>query len=237
MSTGSRPSCTGSTRHQRGFSLLSLMIGLVISLIVLLATLIVFKNMVRTTVSSREDSSSDSLRMSSVLGSQLFIQGAGYGLSTAAIGTDIVVLRDASYDSAHATLSSGTAVAAGTAGNAVIWGADTGSGYRCEGIYAPATGGLWHLTPVSCVSAVASWSTATWTAVVLDDSARSVTQITLTEPSGGCTPFGITGSGGALLTLSTTTTRLNYNINDNTTSTAAQQTYQASSCLANFASS
>ena len=226
-----------STAKQGGFSLLSLMIGLVISLIVLLATLIVFKNMVRTSVSSREDSSSDSQRMSSVLGAQIYLQGAGYGLSTATVGTDIVVLSAATYDATTTKLDGGTAVAAGAAGNAVIWGRDTGSGYQCEGLYAPATGGLWHLLPVTCASASASWSSATWSTVVLDDSPRSITQITLTEPGGGCTPFGITGSGRALVTLSTATTRLNHNINDNTTSTAAQQTYEASSCLANFASS
>lgn len=223
-------------RRQRGFYLLSLMIGLVISMIVLLAALTAFKVILRSGLSSREDSASDSGRLASVLAAQIDLQGAGYGITSPSFGTDLVLISGASFDSSSKQLS-GTTVSTGSSGNAIVWGNNTGSGYQCEGIYAPASGGLWLLTTQTCASATAGWSSLAWSYTVLDGSSRTLTSIAATVPSSGCVPFGLAGEGGILVTFTSTTTRLFYSVSDNSTSTAAQQSYTSSSCLANFPAS
>jgi hypothetical protein len=225
--------CPASSR-QSGFTLISLLVGLVISMVVLLATLMAFKNLTRASVSSREDSSADSLRLSSVLGSQIALQSAGFGLSSPALGIDMVALSGATLDTTSKKLTAGTQAAIGAPGNALVWGSDLGGGYQCEGLYAPVTGGLWRLQAQACTRANTGWSSLTWTPVIVDDSPRTVTQMTLSQPASGCVPFGITGKGSALVTFSSVTTRLNHSVADASTSAAGQQTYTSSICLANF---
>ncbi|MBT0568901.1 hypothetical protein KIK84_01055 [Curvibacter sp. CHRR-16] len=221
-----------SRKKQTGISLISLMVGLVISLIILLATVIVFKNLIRTSMSSKEDSINDAQRLSSILTSQLLVQSAGFAITSATVGTDLVVLSGASIDATTGVLS-GTLQSVGTEGNAVVWGEKIGSTYQCAGLYSPSTGGMYRLGPQDCTSASAGWSTLAWTQTVLDNSSQSTTHMALSEKSGGCASFGIVGIGKVSMTFTTNTVRRDFK-QDNNITTNTTQTSTSSSCLVNF---
>lgn len=231
MNSDRRKHATQRQQQQSGASLISLMVGLVISMVVVVSLLGVYKTTTRTTLSSKEDSATDSMRMSSILGAQIKLQGAGYGITGPAQGTDMVFLSGAAYNSATAKVT-GTVVGNAVTGNAVIWGENTGAGYTCQGLLAPAAGGLTRLPPVACANA-AAWAAVSWSPVVLDDSPRSVTTITRVDTA-NCSAYGIVGKGSVTVQLSTQTKRLNYNQTNNTSTEAATKTSESTVCLVNF---
>lgn len=221
-----------SQKQQRGMSLISLMVGLVISLIILLATLIIFKNLTRTAISSKEDSKNDAQRLSSVLTGQILAQSAGFGISSAAVGTDLVLISGASLGTSN--ILSGSLVAVGGQGNAVVWGEKLdGATYQCEGLYSPSTGGMFRLGPVNCTSASAAWNTITWsTTTTLDNSSQSTSLMQFSEKTDGCASYGIVGTGKVNLTFTTTTVRRDLQQTNNPTISTMSST--SSSCLVNF---
>lgn len=192
--------------RERGVTLIELMVGLTVSLIIVLAMLAVFKTTAFASANAGRSASTDKQRLSGLYAAQKLLVGAGYGIDTPAAGTDLVLLSGAALSNDNKELT-GTSAALGGAGiNAIVWGAKADlANYKCQGLYAPATGGLVRLTEVACTNA-AAYASLTWTPVQLVDDSRSEhkVQIAAAIATSGCQSFGIAGSGGVTVTLQTT---------------------------------
>lgn len=213
------------TRKPHGASLISLMVGIVISMLIMLAMMTLYRDTIHTAVSAGQDATSDGERASGLLAAQIQLQAAGFGLTTPTLGTDLVVLSNASLDSSTQRLS-GTVAAVGIAGNAIVWGADTGSGYQCSALYAPASGGLQRLLTTPCVG-VAQWPAATWHTSSLMADTRGVAIMAEQTTAAGCQPFGLAVTGGVIVTLVT--------VRSAVPTGNAGVPIEATVCLANFA--
>lgn len=171
-----------SQRIQRGYTLISMLIGLLIGVITVGGMLMLYKSMVVVARDVKTQAVQDGEVTASVLGAQVGLQEAGFGLAAAA-GKDLIVISSASFGqdkSGNWTLS-GTAAASydsAVRGNAVVWGynptgnnaAPDPAAYRCSGLVliadaqrtADVPGGqLFALQPIACDSA-ASWSSLSW---------------------------------------------------------------------------
>lgn len=207
-------------RHlQRGVSLISLMVGLIISLIVVLGMLAVYKTTIHIAVTSGQDAKHDGELASGLLAAQMQLQGAGFQIENATYGTHLQVLSGAALPQGGGAIS-GTNMAAGAEGNAVVWASVALDGSMHCGALLPAgdSGGLAY-SSTACANA-ASWSSTNWPAPSVLVSKGHIQIIAQTTP---CKPFGIEkGDGGAQVTFST--------LNSNAAVTTS------SVCLANFPS-
>ena len=195
---------TTSGRRQHGVTLIELMIGLTVSMIVVLGMLAVFKTTTFAAANAGRAASTDRMRLSGFYTAQKILVGAGYGIDVPTMDTDLILLSNATLgDDKKLT---GTPAAVGGSGiNAVLWGAKSDlTHYTCQGLYAPATGGLIRLAEVSCTSS-ATYASLVWTPISLIDDRRAdyKVQMSATKPSGGCQSFGIAGSGSVAVTLET----------------------------------
>jgi prepilin-type N-terminal cleavage/methylation domain-containing protein len=190
--------------RQCGFTLIELMVGLTISLVIVLAMLALFKTTAFASATAGRDASTDRQRLSGLYAAQKLLVGAGYGIDVPAVGTDLIVLAGATLDTDKKL--TGTPAPLGSANiNAVIWGAKLNlTNYRCQGLYAPANGGLVRLAETDCVNA-AAFSSITWSPTPLIDDSRAdhKVQIVAANATVGCQSFGITGSGKVAITLDT----------------------------------
>ncbi|MBP9941296.1 MAG: hypothetical protein KBF33_07850 [Comamonas sp.] len=188
--------------HQRGVTLISLMVGLMISMVVVLATLMLFQRTVRATTAARSDAKADAQRSAAFLSASIAIQEAGYGIDAAQADSHLVVLTDATLEN---STFSGELAAQGDSGNAVVWAENTTGTLRCSALLAPrgeGQGGLLKLGPVACADAV-SFADLDWTNQALSTSPAE--PVTITWQAAECSPFGIGASIGTnkvFLTLS-----------------------------------
>ena len=214
----------------QGFSLISILVGLLISLIVISGSMLAFRASLHQIVPAATNADDDGQRMSGLLRAGRLVQGSGFGLSSPALGGDIRVLSGAVLTGSSLA---GTAQAGSPAiGNAIIWRQDTSVGNctvaancSCYGLLSSLSGGLQLLFNTSC----SGWPTPTWSNELLMDDGRQV-QITVTDAA--CNPFGIAASetsgvnGIKTVTFSTTmSTEMSAG-----TETAITSTY----CLANL---
>lgn len=211
------------TTRQNGISLISLMIGLAISMIVILGMLAVYKTTIKVTATAGRGATTDGQRLSALFASQTLLQEAGFGINGAALGSDLLVLTGAALGADNKLTGASAGTAAPLAGNAIVWGTKAGADYKCNGLYAPAAGGLVRLPAVTCAQA-SSWASVVWTPVVVVTDTR-VVAITLSPAAarGGCKSFGIAGAGKLWVKLAT----------KNSTELDAA----ASTCLTNFSAS
>lgn len=208
--------------QQRGVSLISLMIGVAISMLGILAMMGVYQITVKKAALAGQGAATDGQRMAALFSAETLLQEAGYGLDSAAYGTDLVVIDSATLGDSKILGGTAKTVLPAT-GTAVVWGSRTASTYMCQGLYATATGGLVRLQAVACDSA-ADWDTLVWAPidVVADTTAEQnfSVQVQKSPNADGCKTFGIAGGGGLLAVLSTT----------NSTDLVATGT----TCLSNF---
>lgn len=186
---------------QRGAGLISLLVGIVISMLIMLAMMTLYRDTIHAAVGAGQDASADGQRASGLLAAQIQLQGAGFGLATPALGTDLIVLGNATFDNGTQRLN-GSVAAAGVDGNAIVWSFDTrnGAGVQCSGLYAPAGGGLQRLLPTPCAAGT-QWASTTWTTSTLVTDTRPVTFAAAATDATGCQPFGLAVTGGVLVTL------------------------------------
>jgi hypothetical protein len=188
------------------------MVGMVISMIVILAMLTVYKTTLQKTGEAGRGASTDGQRLAALFTSQTLLQGAGFGIASAVFGTDLVVLSGANLGAPGTQITGSLVGALPATGNAIIWGAlipptpTSTPTYVCSGLYAPASGGLIRLPTVRCTGASASWNSIAWDQNILvrDDTSDSdrTFKIDVTQAT-ACKTFGIGGSGGLLVRLST----------------------------------
>lgn len=184
--------------RQRGFNLISLMIGMVISLITVLAMLSLYRTLVGVSVESASLAKVEGQKASGLLTAQIALQQAGFGLPVTdtkrpQLGTDLVFIRDAVLSKADENnvrkLSGGTVIdftkadpIKGSLGNAIIWGfnastitaAPIADAYQCSGLVSTSSG-LVLLKPMKCTSAKV-WASLDWITADLINEMGSDTQ-------------------------------------------------------------
>ncbi|TBW58457.1 hypothetical protein EZI54_03485 [Marinobacter halodurans] len=141
------------TAQQQGFSLVELMVTLLISLVAIISILSLFQGITRNSVEVKVGASLDGDVQLGLLTAHKLLQGAGFSAaanaSSPGYGPDLRLILKAALDKKGGALggkpvagaSLGAAVEAGT-GWALLWRSDG----TLEGLYAPATGGLFTLT-------------------------------------------------------------------------------------------
>ncbi len=144
--------------RQRGFNLISLMVGTVLSLVSILAMLSLYRNLIATSVVATQDARQDGQVASARLIVQRDLQSAGYGIEDAAVGTDFVLLSGATLEDGSLT---GSAATLPGSGNAVLWHYETGTP-QCAGFLADSSGALYRLEATSCSGNLA---TLDWTGI------------------------------------------------------------------------
>lgn len=237
--------------RNRGFTIVELMVGLAVSMIIVLAMMTLFKNTSRSVYGKGTDTTASvrglmpSARQDGQLATALLtlqnkLQSAGFGISSAALNTNIVLITGATLSG---TTLSGTNTAISTSdasGNALLWESNldypTGSS-TCHGILSDSTTRAVYLleatAPTPCNSLKTNWNTSTivWSTKTLIEPNLLPSAITLTAKQGtGCSPYGIsiqassvaTATAGLMITVGYA------NSSDNSGNTI-------SLCLSNFA--
>lgn len=189
-------------RRHSGFSLISMMVGLLISSIAIIGMMSLYKTLVHQAADSIVRSTLDGQVSSAFLTAEMELQGAGFAIDNAAANTDVVILANASL-SAEGVLQGSrqtiTTTSPGTPGNAIIWGADIGKGYECSGLLA-INGGLTLLSPTPCARASA-YAAATWsgTQLIAKDTLNTEQAVAIAAERATCWPYGKSTSASSVL--------------------------------------
>ncbi len=185
--------------RQYGFSMISLLVGLIISVVVTLGLLSVYRNSIQVTAQATTRTVDDSQLQALLVRTGATIQDAGYGIATPTFGIDVIAISGATLSG---TTLSGTVAAAGAQANAVVWAMLTGATTQCAGFYAPASGGLQYLSPVTCTDAT-GWASAVWQSSWVTQQTTAPINFTIAQQT--CAPYGITNTNGThTLTVSST---------------------------------
>jgi type II secretory pathway component PulJ len=161
-------------KKRKGFTLISLLVGLAISLIIIVALMNLYKAVVQASNSSITRANVNGSLNNSILVGQNMLQQAGYGIvysSTTTITSNLIVLKNATFNGS--TLSGQAATvpssqgASSVSGNAVIWGwvEPTTSTYYCQGLLFY-NNALYQLNGTSCSSA-SNWASTVWSYNIL----------------------------------------------------------------------
>ncbi|MEA1052389.1 prepilin-type N-terminal cleavage/methylation domain-containing protein [Lamprobacter modestohalophilus] len=142
--------------HQRGFSLVSVMVGLVISLLAILGMMNLYAVMGKLAAESGGFAQMTGDRAAAVLAATQAMQAAGYGIADAEADAHLRLCANL-IPAGNGDLAGNCGTA--NSGNALLWRTD---GTLCEGLYITAAGGLELLSPTSCGSTGFSttWSSA-----------------------------------------------------------------------------
>ena len=201
--------CARASR-QGGESLISLMVGLVLSMVVALAMLSMFKVSARYGGQAGQDAAADAQLAAALLRAGLAVQDAGYGIASASLDTQLVVLSGAAL---NGSVLSGSTVSAGSSGNAVLWAmntTETSGSENCAGLLflnsSGGSGGLYYLGPVACSGgSVSGWASLGWSSTRWADrpanqdaAAYDQTAMSFSVASTSCKPFGVTSRSGAV---------------------------------------
>ena len=217
-----------TARKHKGISLISTLVGMVIAMIAVTAVMASYQNTLATIVPATQNAQTDGQRVAGLLRANKLLQGAGYGITAATFGSDIVILSVATLSGS--TLSGTSQTGSSAVGNAVVWGMDTGAGYTCEGLYADSLGGLQRLVSVSCTAAT-QFGSLTWTAETMVDDTRTHTITATSEP---CNPYGVAeGTDGAAVGDRTVTMSTTMSTQD-ASNAYADVPVSLTTCLANF---
>jgi len=156
---------------QRGYTLISMLVGLLIGVITVGGMLMLYKSMVVVAKDVKTQAIHDGEVVASVLGAQVGLQEAGFGVSATA-GQDLIVIANAKFDKGKLTGTAAAGYDSAVRGNAVVWGYNPSgananpdpAAYRCGGLVllGGANGAqLLALQPMACTDAT-SWGQLTW---------------------------------------------------------------------------
>ena len=231
---------------EKGFTIVELMVGLAVSLIIILAMTTLFKNTSRQVYGKGTDATEgvrglipsarqDSQLATSILTIQNKLQSAGFGISSAELDTNILLITGAALSGTTLSGTNTTLSPSGVSGNAILWESNLDyptDSRTCHGILSDSTTRAVYLleaiSPTPCDSLKTNWNTSTivWSTKTLIEANLLLSAITLTtEPGAGCSPYGsvATATAGLLITLGYA------NSSTNTANTT-------SLCLTNFVS-
>ncbi|GAB7531628.1 hypothetical protein PS3A_40420 [Pseudomonas sp. 3A(2025)] len=227
-------------RGQRGFNLISLMVGITLSLISVLAMLSLYKNMVGISVQSIQDSRQDGQIAAALLTAQQELRNAGFWITvTSTLDTRLKLLYNATLTNGTLSGTARTLSGTETSGNAMVWIYQTSSSATatCAGLLVQ-SGKLVRLQGASSCTTLAQWNSTTWTATTLIETNQPADFFKAVQVA--CWPFG-----KAVTPLSTTSLPLKVTITAATsvldsTSTESAPVYVKSTsetCLPNLVTS
>jgi len=141
--------------RQHGFSLVSVMVGLVISLLAVLGMMNLYAVMGKLAAESGGFAQMTGDRAAAVLTATQALSSAGFGIAEAEADDHLRLCVGLTPVSGALSCNCTTA----NLGNALLWRSQGG---LCEGLYITAEGGLELLAPVSCGTSgfACSWSSA-----------------------------------------------------------------------------
>ena len=198
---------------QRGVSLIGMMVGLVLASIAILGLLAAYKSTAINGSYARYQAVMTEEWNQSLLSIDMDLQGAGFGIASPVLDTDIILLSGASLNgnALRGTVVTLSGTTTAQAGNVLLWGAiDPSSSYICRGIMIDqSTGTIKRLTASSgCTSDLSSWRSAAWSASTvaappagINASAISAggalaSSANMQVKNVSCSPFGVSSSSG-----------------------------------------
>ena len=128
-------------KKQGGFTLISLLVGLLISSFLLIGMMMVYRNTIQVVVPASESSRSYGERVSALLSTNMMLQAAGFGIENSSYGSHLRIFKSSAFVPLAASEGS---VASG---DTVLWLSKDFNGTQCRGLSADGEGGLWQ---VSC---------------------------------------------------------------------------------------
>ncbi|WP_263571495.1 PilW family protein [Roseateles oligotrophus] len=184
-------------------SLISLMVGMAISMFAVLGALALYRSTTQTVFGDGglvRSSLQDGQLASGLLSAQITLQGAGYGITTPATGTHMLLLSNALLNPDTLVLS-GTVVAINAtakSGNALVWISNPGlsansADYRCLGLVSDTSTKALYMIQSSgaCSPLTTQWSTITWLRRTLVDANVQAQAVTLSaQNASNCWPYG-----------------------------------------------
>lgn len=223
-------------RAQRGFNLISLMVGMTLSLVSVLAMLSLYRNMVGISVQSIQDARQDGQIAAALLTAQQELRNAGFWI-TDTPDTAIKLLYGAAL--ANGTLSRTGERAwpytTEVSGNALIWIYKTGSTATatCAGLLVQA-GKLMRLQGASSCTALSQWNSTTWTTTTLIESNQPADFFKAIQIA--CWPFGKAVTPFSTVPVKVTmTAATSVPDSTNTSSTPSYVKSTSETCLTNLA--
>lgn len=186
-----------------GFTLLSLLVGVLIGALCIAAMLVLYRMLATTSGDVTKQARADEQVATSSLIIQQELQQAGFGVSSPVPGTDLVMLNHASFSDGKITGDTVGAYTSAVTGNAILWGYNPSGAlktfdakaYLCEGVmlnYNAKEEGydlIW-LTPAACTGAN-QWKTLTWKATLLAVGEKGSSPAFRMAPA-TCWPYGQT---------------------------------------------
>lgn len=155
-------------RHhiQNGFSLISLMMGIIVSMVAIIGLLFSYKNLLANASSVITKASTSSQSSTNAILVARNLQQAGWGVGAAATppggaaNTDVVLLSSAILSGTTLTGTPVTLSTASASGNALIWDTKINGTLSCSALVLN-NGGLTLIGPIACINA-AAWSSLIW---------------------------------------------------------------------------
>ncbi|MFA5631203.1 MAG: hypothetical protein WC997_06810 [Porticoccaceae bacterium] len=180
-----------------GFSLISLMIGMLVAMIAVLGMMSLYRTVVRNTVESNADIRATGDGSLALLMAHIYLHDAGYGIPSPSITDDLQSCTSATLNTqANTITTSGCTAPADGEVNTLLWRFDDGE-KRCAGLHSFGQG-FYYLAPVICGE---NWP-ATWQLQwLLDGAAITIEVETFTTSDTPCRALGAAGSGGVAVTL------------------------------------
>lgn len=225
---------------QKGFNLISLMMGTTISLISMLAMLSLYKNLVGISVVSIQDAKQDGQIAASLLTAEQELRNAGFRIDpdAVAISDRIVLLDGAALSNGLLAGNAVTLSATAATGNAMVWiyKTATNGNASCAGLLVQ-DGQLSRLQSASGCTQLSQRSSTSWVATPLIESGQTAEFFSARYAN--CWPFGKTAeAAGSTTRVQVTMTAITSTIDAG--SSASQPAYVKSNrtvCLPNLQNS
>lgn len=196
-----RPGRAVPSSGPRGVTLVSLMVGMVIALFAVIAALSLYRNAMRTVYAGGglvPGAAQEGQLASGLLSAQIALQGAGFGISGAASGSQLLLLSGGTL---AGQVLGGTVVALQSTrqgGNALVWASNPAqsastAAYVCQALLSDtATRALYLLQAHgNCHPLTTQWRQVTWRQTTLVAPAVLDRAVSLSARSGSnCWPFG-----------------------------------------------
>jgi Tfp pilus assembly protein PilW len=195
--------------HQRGLSLVSLMVGMLLSILGAVSLMSLYRGIVGQTVQSRQRAAQDGSFATATLSAQMELQNAGYGIGSssarAAANTDLLILSGASLNGDGHLSGTAVSIASGStaSGNAIVWGSRPASAYECSALLVQSAG-LQLLRASGSCSAATQWNTLTWTQaaeLIPAGGLGSASSTVFRADKTLCWPYGVSSMSALKVTL------------------------------------
>lgn len=202
-----RPRLPGARRGQRGFSLVSMMVGLTLSLVSIVALMMAYRGLGQSSLRMVANTRWESQGAALSVALPRLIQQAGWGAGASvtprpggAANTDVVLLGTSTLTGTSLTGTASVINTTAQAGSALVWSTAVTGSVQCWALVASG-GGVALLGPTAC-SAASGWSGLTWAqrvdlAPVDSFTPRSgLPAFEIQAATGTCWPYGGNGTGG-----------------------------------------